>query len=239
MHAKFITIRSGGMTRVITLSSNIGRQQFRLAQDSLTITNDGALYNGYTSYWNQLKRREWNSGSRWNATTANNRRQAGADGRTVFFFPQNSAVDPLKGVIDETACSGDSSTDEIRMLASEEFRTPLLESLAAARARGCSVNVTVQSKARMKALLSQMRVLIKQAQSHEGGVPLVPVSRGDISIRRVHSKAVYIRDKDGNATALTGSHNTNYCLDAQNDTMLRLDNPSLASWYREFIVMNQ
>jgi phosphatidylserine/phosphatidylglycerophosphate/cardiolipin synthase-like enzyme len=227
-HNKFVlfsALADGSRSVVAQTSSNFTRGQHRHYNDLLVVKGDGALYQTFLDYFDDLRRRRWSPGYY--------RQERIGAGVVVHFFPRLFGRDPVVQALDDVQCDGGGV---IRLAHSrfDSFRRGVARRLRALAADGCDVRVIVRQEPRR---FSPGRAVMRQL---EGLVTELPYQGDGVTRNAIHTKLMLIKapfrgSAEPRHLVFTGSHNLSITsLRLNDEVLLRIDDESLFAAYERF-----
>lgn len=229
-HNKFVLfseLRDGSRWVVAQSSANFTTGQHSHYNDLIVIKNDRQLYRVFTEYFSDLGRRVW--------SPRYYRRERGASGINVYFFPRLFGPDPIAKMLDDVECDSDSV---IRVAHSrfDSWRMKVARRLRALSDRGCDVHVILREE---PGKFSPGSAVTKEL---DGLVTVLPYKGGPGGEARnaIHTKLLLIKSRYAGSDkprhmVLTGSHNLSLTsLRLNDEVLLRVDNEALFDAYARF-----
>ena len=215
-HNKFLLFSSlddGSKSVVVQSSSNFTGGMLGEHNNAVIVKNDPALFQGYVSYFGDLRHQQEN--------LSYYRTIQGARART-YVYPRAQG-DTVVSVLDNVRCQKGQSKIRVAMAFFTEARGEIADRLVQLQGKGCDVGVAMREANAGPVDAS----IIDRLRKGGVDVGLYPKASGN----QIHSKYLLIDSlyDDGNGAAkrklvFTGSHNyTGPALRANDETMMRVD----------------
>jgi phosphatidylserine/phosphatidylglycerophosphate/cardiolipin synthase-like enzyme len=213
-HNKFMLfsrLTDGTTNVVIQSSANITSS--KMHNNAVVVRGDKALYDGYVSYFGDLRRRDFN---------LNYYREIAGEKVVAYLSPRASG-DTIISVLDNVRCRRGESKIRLAMAFFSEGRDEIAGRLVSLRQKGCDVSVVLRDGGP-----GSSQSIVRQLRKGGVEVSLYPVSSGN----NVHSKYLLIdspyqagsNDARSRKLVYTGSHNyTKGALRSNDEVLLRVD----------------
>ena len=209
----FSELSDGSKNVVVQSSANLTTTQLRKHNNMVVIRDDAALYAAYAAYWDDLHAQKQNLDYYHSVD--------GDTGTKVYFYPRASG-DTILSILGNVECTP--GTIRVGMAFFTDARLEIAQKLAALRGAGCDVAVILHDDAP-----DPGDKVLSTLKGAGVGVTLYPEGPNGEGL---HSKYLIIHARyagvDDKRFVWTGSHNyTGPALDANDETLLRLDDPGI------------